>query len=210
MHFSRQTTAYSTPPLPPPKVLPMFFMSYSRAAAPLPQPLPTPTLTPALEAAPPATAAAGKMVWGQPTWFLLHTLAHKIKDEAYPKLRRELNDLVIRICSNLPCPMCANHATEYLRKINFDAIQTKKDLKDLIFQFHNAVNIRKSYAQFSYAELDAKYTAANTMVVVQHFLAVFQQSHNNGAQINVNTFSKNRALQHMQVWFRSNLQYFDP
>jgi len=147
------------------------------------------------------------MVWGQPTWLVLHTLAHKIKDEAYPLLRRELNDLVIRICTNLPCPMCSNHAMEYLRKINFDAIQTKKDLKDLIFQFHNAVNIRKSYAQFSYADLEAKYAAANTMAVVQHFLAIFQQSHN--TQINVNTFSKNRTIQHMQSWFRQNLQYFD-
>jgi hypothetical protein len=182
----------------------MLFMNYySRPAKPQQPPLQPPP-------PPPTTAVESttKMVWGQPTWFILHTLAHKVKDEDYPRLRQELNDLVVRICTNLPCPMCANHATEYLRKINFDAIQTKKDLKDLIFQFHNAVNIRKSYPQFSYADLDAKYDAANTLAVVQHFLAIFQSSHNNGSQINVNTFSKNRAMQYMQMWFRKNLQYF--
>jgi hypothetical protein len=156
-----------------------------------------------------AIRAASTMTWGPPTWLLLHTLAQKVKDDAYPLIRQELNDLVIRICTNLPCPMCANHAMEYLQKINFNAIQTKKDLKDLIFQFHNAVNLRKSYAPFSYAQLDAKYNTAITQNVVQHFLASFQQSHNNGAQINVNTFSKNRAIQYMQSWFRKNLQYFD-
>lgn len=207
MHFSRQTAANSAPP----KTLPMFFMSYSRVATPMP---PQPAALTTQEQGrvvvePPPVPSSSKMVWGQPTWILLHTLAHKIKDEAYPLLRRELHDLVVRICTNLPCPMCSNHATEYLRKINFDAIQTKKDLKDLIFQFHNAVNIRKSYPQFSYADLDAKYASANTLAVIQHFLTIFQQSHNNGAQINVNTFSKNRTIQHMQSWFRQHLQFFD-
>jgi hypothetical protein len=155
---------------------------------------------------PPQPAAS--MTWGQPTWFVLHTLAHKIKDEAFPQLRRDLIDLVVRICTNLPCPMCANHASEYIRKTNLDALQTKKDVKDFLFQFHNSVNVRKSYAQFSYADLDAKYEAANTINMIQNFMAVFQQS--NGAQINVNTFSKNRAIQFLQTWFRQNLHYFNP
>lgn len=150
------------------------------------------------------------MVWGQPTWFLLHTLAHKIKDQYFAQLRPQFIELIVRICTNLPCPMCANHASEYLRNINFDAIQTKKDLKDLLFQFHNSVNVRKSMAQLSYAELDAKYDAANTVNIIQNFMVVFQQSHNNGSQISVNTFSKNRAISHFQNWFRQNLVFFDP
>jgi hypothetical protein len=105
--------------------------------------------------------------------------------------------------------MCANHAAEYLGKINFAAIQTRKDLKDMLFQFHNSVNVRKAMPQFSYAELDAKYDAAITMQVIQQFLVVFQQSGGNGAQISVNTFSKNRAMQHFHTWFRANLQNFD-
>ena len=210
MHFSRQTTAYSNTP---PKVLPMLFMSYARPFSTQQQQQPsTPTLAKAIDVNVSSNTNNNNktnMVWGQPTWVLLHTLAHKVKDDAYPLLRQQLNDLVIRICTNLPCPMCANHATEYLQRINFDAIQTKKDLKDLIFQFHNAVNIRKSYAQFSYADLDNKYASANTLAVIQHFFSIFQQSHNNGAQINVNTFSKNRVIQYMQTWFRQNIQAFD-
>ena len=156
------------------------------------------------------TRGGGTMVWGQPTWFVLHTLAHKIKDEYFDQLRPSFIELIVRICTNLPCPMCANHASEYLRRINFDAIQTKQDIKDLLFQFHNSVNVRKSMPQLSYAELDAKYDAANTVNIVQNFMATFQQSHNNGAQINVNTFSKNRAITHFNNWFRQNLVFFYP
>jgi hypothetical protein len=148
---------------------------------------------------------SNKMTWGQPTWTLLHTLAHKVKD--FAQIRTELLDIVMRVCTNLPCPMCANHAAEYLNKINFAAIQTQKDLKDMLFQFHNSVNVRKAVPQLSYAELDAKYDAAITAKVIQQFLFVFQG--NAGAQISVNTFSKNRALQFFQGWFRANLPNFD-
>ena len=155
-----------------------------------------------------STTTPKTMVWGEPTWFLLHTLVHKVKAEYFSQVRAELIDIIVRICTNLPCPMCANHSAEYLGKINFDAIQTKQDLKNLMFQFHNSVNVRKSFAQFNYADLDAKYEAANTLNIIRNFMSVFQQS--NGGQINVNTFSKNRTILHYQNWFRHNLPFFDP
>jgi hypothetical protein len=31
-----------------------------------------------------------KIRWGPPTWFLFHTLAHKIKDEHFSKIKNEL------------------------------------------------------------------------------------------------------------------------
>ena len=196
MRFSRRSASSSSKGQ-------MMFMGYQ------PRPLETVTV-PVTSTVVAAAGGGGSMVWGQPTWFLLHTLAHKIKDEYFAQLRAQIIDLIIRICTNLPCPMCANHASEYLRNINFDAIQTKRDIQDMLFQFHNSVNVRKSMAQLSYAELDAKYDAANTVKIVQNFMDVFQRSHNNGAQINVNTFSKNRAIAHLHNWFRQNLVFFDP
>jgi hypothetical protein len=161
----------------------------------------------AAAAAAAAPSAEAKMVWGRPTWLLLHTLAHKVKDESFAKIRLDLLSLITRICIHLPCPVCANHASEYLRKINFDAIQTKKDLKDMLFQFHNSVNLQKSYPQFSYANLDAEYAQAVTTAVIQNFLVIFQQQQVSG--MSVNTFSTSRAQQYIQTWFRQYIAHFE-
>ena len=80
------------------------------------------------------------MRWGAPTWYMFHTLAEKVKEDCFGALRRELLNVIFTICANLPCPDCASHASEYMRGINFNAIKTKQNLKDLFFNFHNVVN----------------------------------------------------------------------
>ena len=45
--------------------------------------------------------------WGPCTWYLFHTLAEKVKEESFPLIKESLISLIIRICSNLPCPECA-------------------------------------------------------------------------------------------------------
>jgi hypothetical protein len=84
-----------------------------------------------------------KMKWGEPTWFLFHTLSYKIKDEMFLQVKNEILNIFFLICRNLPCSICAEHATQYMQNINFNAIQTKQQLKDLFFEFHNTVNLKK-------------------------------------------------------------------
>ena len=60
------------------------------------------------------------MLWGEPTWFLFHTLAEKVKPKDFPKIRESFIHIILRICSNLPCPDCANHALQYMNGINFE------------------------------------------------------------------------------------------
>ena len=84
-----------------------------------------------------------KMDWGEPTWFLFHTLAEKVKEEEFQNIRVELLNIIYSICSNLPCPVCSTHAKQHLNGTNFNNIQTKQQLKDFFFHFHNIVNQRK-------------------------------------------------------------------
>ena len=149
-----------------------------------------------------------KMKWGQPTWFLFHTIAEKIKPDEFHYIRLELLNIISIICNNLPCPDCANHASEYMNKINKNTIRTKQDLKLMLFQFHNVVNQKKNFPLFSIDELDSKYSNANTINIIQNFMYHFQDKHHSLRMI-ANDIHRSRISEQLKLWFNANIQYFD-
>lgn len=148
------------------------------------------------------------MTWGQPTWFLLHTIAQKVKDDQFPKIRRELFDIILKICNNLPCPDCATHATRYMQGINFDTIVTKQHLKDLLFRFHNSVNARKGYPLFEFKELDAKYSSANTVNIIQSFMIHFE-NRSYSSRVSAHNFHRGLAITKIKKWLFENARHFN-
>jgi hypothetical protein len=151
---------------------------------------------------------ANKMRWGQPIWFFFHTIAQKVKDDSFPIIRQELLAHIYNICSNLPCPTCAAHAKEYLNGINFNRIQTKEDLKTMLFTFHNEVNVRKGIPLFPRDQLDEKYSRAVTKNIVYYFLFHFQEKYNN-IKIMADNMYRERQSKILQVWLQTNLEHFD-
>ena len=160
-------------------------------------------------APPPQEPPKKKMKWGEPTWFLFHTLAHKVKDEYFSIIRKELLNLIYTICNNLPCPDCASHATAYMNGINFDSIQTKTQLKQMLFIFHNSVNQRKKVELFQYEDLDTKYDAAILVPIIQNFMNHFRDKHSSIHMI-ANDLHRGRIANSMTEWFQKNLKYFNP
>lgn len=79
-------------------------------------------------------------VWGMPTWVFLHTLLAKIPENQYVAV--DVLNQVKSICSVLPCPDCAAHATAYMAKIDPKHVQTKEQFKHVLWGFHNFVNKR--------------------------------------------------------------------
>jgi hypothetical protein len=149
------------------------------------------------------------MKWGEPTWFFFHTIAEKVKEEKFDSIRKELLNLVYSICANLPCPDCASHASEYMRGINFNAIKTKQHLKDLFFNFHNAVNEKKGFEKFPYDKLDEKYSKAIFVNIVQNFLIHFQNKHSSIHMI-ANDLHRNRVVEQIKSWLQENIVHFNP
>lgn len=150
-----------------------------------------------------------KMLWGAPIWFLFHTLAEKVQSENFLKVKTDLLNNIFTICKNLPCPTCAGHATDYMNKINFNAITTKEDLKMMLFNFHNSVNQRKNYAFFQLSDLDEKYSKAITINIFNNFLKHFQDKHKSIRMISDDIF-RQRLAANLKVWFLNNIQYFNP
>ena len=150
-----------------------------------------------------------KVKWGEPTWFLLHTLSVKVKDDQFTRIRQHLLNTIYAICVNLPCPTCAEHAKSYLDGINFNTIQTKEQLKQMLHAFHNSVNQRKGYPYFSYDQLDPKYSLAVTNNILINFMNHFTQRNYNIKLVS-QEFSRTQLCNQLKKWFNENIHAFEP
>jgi hypothetical protein len=148
------------------------------------------------------------MTWGEPIWFLFHTLAQKVKPESFPIVRVDLLNNIFAICANLPCPICTNHAVEYMNKINFNTIQSKEDLIKILFIFHNEVNKRKNQPIFSYDEVEKKYSLAVTIKIIHNFFYNYDVKSKNVRML-ANDFQKKKLIMNLKVWLSANIQHFE-
>lgn len=149
-----------------------------------------------------------KDIWGPSTWTLFHTLAEKIKDDHFNDIKSELLNYVKRICANLPCPDCAAHAIQIISKLTPDQLASKQNFKVFLMQFHNSVNARTGKRLFTIEELNAKYSRANTFVVVPHFIRVYSYRNTN-VRLLVNSFQKDMLIKDFIKWIRENSHRFD-
>ena len=147
-----------------------------------------------------------EMLWGEPTWFLFHTLAEKIKESEFSTLRQEFLNHILKICNNLPCTTCAQHATQYMNSVNFNNIQTKEQLKLFLFAFHNSINKRKDYESFHVNEL-SKYSEAVTVNIVRNFFHHFSKRSYN-FRMAVDNMHRQKMLKEFRVWLEEHVYSF--
>lgn len=168
--------------------------------------LPVVTQYPPASHAPAARDPTKKVYWGEPTWFLFHTMAHKIKDDLFNEKRLEILNVIYTICCNLPCPDCANHAREYLNNINYLTIYSKQQLKDVLFHFHNTVNQRRGVELFLYTNLDEKYNAAVMRNIIINFMTHFDRK----GKLLPDSMQRDNVIVFLKKWFNGNIQIFMP
>ena len=149
----------------------------------------------------------GRMIWGRATWIFLHTLAHKIKEQSFSNVRQTVLDFIVKICNLLPCPLCKNHAENYIRNVNFNTIRNKEDLKLMLFNFHNNVNKDKNYEIFAYDKLNSTYTTVNLMNSANYFFTNFR--HNGFMKAVVENNKRNALMSEIRDWLMKNMKYFD-
>jgi hypothetical protein len=150
-----------------------------------------------------------KIKWGRPTWRFFHTIAHKIKEEHFALVRKDMLDIIYSICCTLPCPVCSEHAKQHMNAVNFNTIQTKEQLKSLMFDFHNIVNARKNYAPFNRDDLDSTYSQANTIAVAQEFM-FYYKDRQRSVKLVADDLMRAKIAVNIQNWFNGIIQYFDP
>jgi len=146
--------------------------------------------------------------WGPATWYLMHTLAEKVKEDEFTKIKNDFIDIILNICSSLPCPECAEHARNIMKNLNKNKIVTKENLKIMLFTFHNNVNKRLRKPLYTNELLDAKYKSANTQKIVINFINTWKIPNPNPKLITHN-FHKNKTLNKFIEWWRINNTFFE-
>jgi hypothetical protein len=148
-----------------------------------------------------------KIKWGEPFWNFFHLLAEKVKEDEFPKIREGLLKMIYSICTNLPCPDCTMHATIYLNSINFNNIKTKEQFKDMLFHFHNAVNMRKGYKLFPRDELDARYSKGIFVANIDRFLYFYRLKHHN-VRLMSDDMYRQRMASIIMEWLKTHMHCF--
>ena len=144
-------------------------------------------------------------VWGPPTWIFFHTLIEKISEDGYNKIGLALFGYIRRICNNLPCPDCAQHATAFLSKVNISTLKTKTDLRNMMYIFHNVVNKRKNKPLYN-VNLIEQYKSNNVIEKYNAFIATFKTTGN--MKLLADSFQRKLLINDFKKWLMTNYQYF--
>jgi len=136
----------------------------------------------------------------------MHTLASKIKETSFPLIGPNLIMILVKICNNLPCPECAQHAKMFWANVKTANIKTKTDLINLIFVFHNMVNKRKQLPMFKYDNI-GYYNSKNVINTYNNFARNF----NTKGNLNLinESFHRNMMLSSLRTWMLTNITYFE-
>uniref|UniRef100_A0A6C0B7W1 thiol oxidase n=1 Tax=viral metagenome TaxID=1070528 RepID=A0A6C0B7W1_9ZZZZ len=138
--------------------------------------------------------------WANPTWYFFHTLIEKIHPNHYLVVKEELMAHIKKICVMLPCPHCAEHATQFMRKVKTPF--SKYDCKQMMFLFHNEVNLRIKKPLYS-LEVLTMYEQVNLAVCYQLFREQFVKKTNNPKMF-LDSMTRTRYIQDLDVWLQKN------
>lgn len=150
----------------------------------------------------------GGLSWGPPTWCFLHTLVEKIKVEHFSILRLEILKNIYNICVNLPCPECSQHAKNYLNGVNFNALKSKEDVKNMLYEFHNLVNVKKGKPLFNRNDLDDEYKNNVLSTTFYNFLVKFKDKYSSNRFIHEDLYRANLSNKIIS-WYKQNQGYFN-
>ena len=143
--------------------------------------------------------------WGPPIWTFFHTLAEKINDEHFHKIKCSLFFIIKRICNFLPCPECSQHATQFLGKININSIQNKTQFKQMLCVFHNVVNKKKNKPLFNFENIH-KYKNCNIGIAFNNFIKVYHTKGN--MNMITESFQRSLLINDLKKWLLNNHNFF--
>lgn len=148
-----------------------------------------------------------KVEWGPLIWKVLHCITLKIKDEEFSNERKSIIKIITNICSNLPCPQCASHATGIIRKYKLMNIKTKNDLIKFVHFMHNLVNKRLKKPNYPFENIQ-HYNKYNTKEVLNEYF-IKNTNAKYGEKMMLYSYHRKNFLKDFRDYFRNNISKFN-
>jgi len=142
--------------------------------------------------------------WGNAYWDLFHTLSYKLKTDSKAN---ELYKHFYTLCSILPCPICKQHAIQYLSKIKKNSINKRDNLINLFFNFHNDVNIKLKKKQFSKDQFENLYSKKKIVNTLNTFSIIYSK-HNSNKGLDINLLTRQQFFPNFVNFMKSNRHLF--
>tara|TARA_Y100001970_G_scaffold291041_1_gene426827 strand:- start:3101 stop:3562 length:462 start_codon:yes stop_codon:yes gene_type:complete len=150
-------------------------------------------------------------LWGNATWILFHTFAEKVNEHFYQQHYPVCLNMFKKICQYLPCPVCCEHATAYLKYIKPQHVNTKAKLQHMFYTFHNEVNRRIRTPLYPKENL-ILYREKTMNSVLHNFVQTYAKKYNStllAGQISSRN-TRRRIAHSVLKWFRNHWQMFHP
>lgn len=144
-------------------------------------------------------------IWGPPIWTLFHVLIESIKEETFNTSMPQLVGFIKRICSDLPCPECSQHATKILAKLSLQELSNKEVLKNTFYIFHNMVNVKKNKPLFNYGNIN-RYRTIPLNIAFNNFVNVYNTKGN--MRMLTESFRRKLTIQDFKKWLLRNSHFF--
>ena len=145
-------------------------------------------------------------VWGPPVWNFIHTLAEKVNEDSFNIIKVSLLSIIKRICLNLPCPECSQHANFFFMKVNILKIHSKSEFRHMLFVFHNAVNKRKRKPLAVYTSIMDRYKFMTIPNTYNNFINVYNTKGN--LNLIMESFQRSFVLKELDKWLYQNHAHF--
>lgn len=147
-----------------------------------------------------------KKLWGNACWYLFHTLAFRLND----KHKKEIPNILkhfSNLCSNLPCPTCASHATYLMKTLNKENVNNRDALINMLLEFHNKVNKNIGKPLFTRKQHDEMYKNANLKKILKNFHNVMKLNLGQTRAM-VYTLSRRRCIDSICKYVINNIHIF--
>jgi hypothetical protein len=117
--------------------------------------------------------------------------------------------MIYVIISNLPCPMCSNHAMAYFNSHQYTRISTLEQLRFFIYSFHEDVNKRlKKPSPLTYAEHVVYYQSFNLTLVIKNVIHIYENLNNTNVTMMMYSFHRKRMVTDLDAYFKKHASLY--
>ena len=124
-------------------------------------------------------------IWGPITWNLLHTIAEKVYSDRFQYAKNDIIKIIKLIINSIPCPICREHASIYLKRHNINNCNDRLALIEYLFEFHNNTNLAAKNEVFDKNILQ-KYVNYNFNATLNTYMTYYKNTKSDDLKFSFN------------------------